>query len=99
MAHCAKCKKEFFPTRMHVYKDGRYKYCCWTCYKHRKDGKKRRTAKAVEWRTLDGFLLNTYPSAAEAAASIEGTFSAQSIRDACRTNRPYKGYLWNYKNT
>lgn len=97
MAYCRKCGKEFFPTPEHVYRSGSKLYCCWTCFNHRNDNKKRRPAKQVEWRTMDGYLLNTFQSAADAAASIEGNFQAKTIRTACRLGTPYKGYRWNYK--
>lgn len=44
-AKCKKCGKEFIPAPFHIYKDGgKYYYCSWTCFNHRKDKVKEDTA-------------------------------------------------------
>lgn len=41
---CEKCGQVFIPAAMHIYKTkGKY-YCKWSCYNHRNDNTKEKTA-------------------------------------------------------
>ena len=44
MAKCKKCRKEFLPAPMHVYKHGKELYCSWSCFNHRNDEPKEEIA-------------------------------------------------------
>lgn len=94
--YCIKCGKEFYPTSEHIYKDNRGRYCSWTCFNHRNDGKKSRYTP-VEKCTLNGVLIETYQSLNKANEYNAGC-SISGIREAIETREPYKGFLWRYKN-
>lgn len=71
-------------------------YCSWPCYNHRKDSPNRpRAVRMVKQYTKDGELVRVYKSALNAAESLG--VCANSVRDACRLKRPYKGFLWKYE--
>lgn len=91
--NCLRCGKEFFPTPMHVYKDHRGRYCSWTCFNHRNDGRKSRWQQ-VECLYDDGALMRTFQSATKAAEWI-GT-SAHIIKRAIENDEIYNGYKWRY---
>lgn len=93
--YCAKCGKEFYPTPMHRYKDGRRRrYCCWTCFNHRNDGRKTHWTP-VECLYPSGELVKTFQSATKAAEWLGGNPSL--IKEACMKDTEYKGYLWRFK--
>lgn len=94
-SYCVKCGKEFYPTPEHVYKDSKGRYCCWTCFNHRNDGKKYRWPE-VEKCTLTGYVENTYQSINKAAEYNWGC-STYGITKAIETGKPYKGYIWRHK--
>lgn len=93
-SYCKTCGKEFFPTPLHVYKDTRGVYCCWTCYNHRASKKKGIYAYRVERYDLEGNFLDIYDSA-DIAAEAFGIIG-RYIQKACREGTPYGGYLWKY---
>ena len=93
---CPKCRKNFIPAPMHVYKAGAKIYCSWTGYNHRNDGRSKGKAKVVEQYSKDGEYLNTFPSVTQATIYIDGV--TRDMLSACKHNKPYKGYLWRYKN-
>lgn len=101
---CVKCGKEFFPTPMHVFRDWRGHYCCWTCYNHRNDGREKAEPKTkqVEQWSLDGELIKIFRSPAEAAEAIGVNYT--TMTKACNNARsessllyPCKGYMWRYR--
>lgn len=100
--HCPVCGKEFYPNPSWAYKErddhGRPTYyCSWKCFNHRNDKKKGNYHyKPIEQLTYDEELVHTYENAYEAATAMDGNLT--SIRDACRLQKKYKGYLWRYKN-
>ena len=94
---CVACGKEFFPTPVHKYRDAKGKYCCWTCFNHRNDGKKSRW-QAVECLYTDGTLLRTFRSVNQAAEWIgSASNDAARLREAIMKDTEYKGYLWRFK--
>ena len=102
--NCVKCGKEFFPTPLHVYRDWRGSYCCWTCYNHRNDGSKRgvNTKQVEQWST-DGELIKIFKSAVEAAEAVD--VEPDTIAHACRKAQyetrllyPCQGYMWRYRD-
>ena len=97
-ARCAKCGKNFVVAPEHRFVDGYgRRYCKWSCYNHRNDGKKSRKAvRAVEQYTLDGKFICVYPSAKEAANAM--VCAEDGIRAACRGKQAScSGYVWKYK--
>lgn len=92
---CPKCGKEFFPYPQHIYKCGSKRYCSWTCFNHKDDGKPSKN-KAVLQYTLDGVFIREFESAKQAADFIDGT--ANYIRYVCLGQRKsaYKS-IWKYK--
>lgn len=96
-AFCVKCGKEFYPTPKHIYKDNRGRYCCWTCFNHRNDGKKSRW-QVVECLYADGTVANTFRSPNQAAEWIgSASNDLPKIREACMNDTKYKGYFWRFK--
>jgi hypothetical protein len=93
---CPKCGKNFIKAPQHLYRDEKHFYCSWTCYNHRNDKKAPKKFKKVGQYTLDGKLIKTYPSANDAAETIG--LSVKCIRNACREQSTYFGYLWRYEN-
>lgn len=94
---CIACGKEFFPTPVHKYRDAKGKYCCWTCFNHRNDGKTSRW-QAVECLYMDGTYVRTFRSINQAAEWIgSASNDAARLRDAIINDKPYKGYLWRFK--
>lgn len=95
-AKCARCGKEFYPTAEHVYKDYfNKKYCSWTCYNHRNDGKQK-VYKEVEQYTLDGEFVRDFKSANEAAEFVG--CNPSNIRMVCLgKNKSCAKFLWKYK--
>lgn len=93
---CAKCGKIFIAAPFHIYKDNGEYYCKWTCYNHREDGKaNNRKIRKVELYGESGELLKVFTSAT-AAAEHTG-YDASRIRDACREQKPYMGFIWKYR--
>lgn len=86
---CARCGKIFYPTYEYTYKD----CCSYTCYLHRDDNREK--TRSVNKYTLDGTLVASYRSAAEAAMSIN-MVDEECIRRACRKKTPYRRFLWRY---
>lgn len=97
--HCPICGKEFYPTREWVYKTGGTYYCSWSC--HRKAPEPVEVLmgapvrKLVEQYSLEGEYLQTYRGLGEAADAIYA--SEWGIKAAIKKGKPYKGYLWRYK--
>jgi DNA-directed RNA polymerase subunit RPC12/RpoP len=91
---CVKCGKEFYPTSEHRYKDYAGRYCSWTCFNHRKDGRKYKY-QAVECLYADGTPVRTFQSATKAAEWIGG--EPTRIKEACNNNTFYKNYYWRVK--
>ena len=94
---CQKCGKIFCPAPEHVFVENGKFWCKPTCWLHRHDGKPKvdgRKAKIVEMSSLNGKQRTVFTSALE-AAEYTG-FSVSKIRDACRLQKPFNGYLWNY---
>lgn len=82
-----------------VYRDGNGFYCAWHCYNHRNDDKQTqhpRSRTVVQCDKSSGLVIATFNSITEAADHING--EAKTISRACTTDKPYKGYLWRYKN-
>lgn len=58
--------------------------------------KNKKGSKEVEQYTLDGILVNTYPSAKEAGRQTN--LSQGHISEVCRgEHMQYKGFIWKYK--
>lgn len=93
---CPKCGKNFIPAALHIYHDEKNYYCSWTCYNHRNDHKKNKRKQIELYNESGEFLLRRFKSAEEAA--IHTGYNASKIRDACRKQTIYYGYLWRYKN-
>lgn len=98
---CKRCGKNFWIAPYHIYRDEKGMYCTWTCYNHRNDDKTKAQThpKSIPVMQLDrysGFVIATFNSITEAADHIGG--EAKTISRACTANKPYKGYLWRYKN-
>lgn len=91
---CPHCGKKFIRAAQNIYKDRGRHFCSWTCYNHRNDNKTS-PAKVVEQYTLEGVLIQTFPSTIIAADAVYGT--ADGVRKACRESTLYKGYSWRYK--
>lgn len=53
--------------------------------------------KEIEQLTLDGELVATHRYSVDAMNAV-GAKCEESVREACRTGKKYKGYLWRYKN-
>lgn len=92
---CKACGQLIFPTPDHVYKDSSGLYCCWTCFSHRNDKKKKTKGVEIECFFVDGEHLKTFESAKKAAKWIGTT--ENTIHIACESGRIIKGYLWRYK--
>jgi hypothetical protein len=93
-AHCKKCGKEFYPTPYHVYKDSKGKYCCWTCFNHRKDGKTPQYQQ-IECLYSDGTVVKTFQSPTKASEWVGGI--PRIIKRSCEEHTEYKGYYWRFK--
>lgn len=96
---CKRCGKNFWVAPYHIYRDDKGMYCTWTCYNHRNDDAKNPHHKSRTVMQCDqstGFVIATFNSITEAADHING--EAKTISRACATDKPYKGYLWRYKN-
>jgi hypothetical protein len=95
--NCPVCGKEFYPTPMWVYKDGKNVYCSYHCYL--RSGKvKKKNAKSyrpVEQLTLEGEFVREYWCVSEAADDMDVEY--YRIQRACAKGKPCKGYLWRYK--
>ena len=94
---CPQCGKNHIPAAQHAMTENGKFWCKPTCWIHRNDGKKKvdgRKAKIVEMSSLNGKQKTVFTSALE-AAEYTG-FSASKIRDACRLQKPFNGYLWKY---
>ena len=96
---CVKCGKMFIPASQHALVDSRGAYCKPTCWIHRDDdrtdGRKvGRCTYAVKQYTREGELVATYDSAAMAGDAMGCVPS--TIAEACRSGRPYHGFLWKY---
>ncbi len=94
-AHCVRCNKIFFPTPEHIYKDYRGRYCSWTCFNHRNDGKVPRYKQVECLYPGTDEVVKTFQSATKAAEWV-GT-CVQLIDKSCREGTERKGYLWRYK--
>lgn len=94
---CSLCGKLFIPAPELVYRDKRKgtMYCSYPCYNHRNDNAPQKTRKLVQMFSLNGELLKVFPSAV--IASEHTGFDVGAIRDACRKQAVYYGYLWRYK--
>ena len=95
---CPMCGRTFIAAPLHAYKDKnkRVLYCSYHCYNHRNDNKKADgRAKPIEKCSRSGEVLETYVSAK--AAAEQNNWDPQFIRDACRTGKMYRGFLWRYK--
>lgn len=95
---CKKCGKVFCPAPQHIFVDEKGMYCSWTCFNHRKDEKPNtgRSVKKVELYSLGGCLLKAFTSATDAAKKTG--YLANGIRDACREQKPYMGFIWKYRD-
>lgn len=95
--YCPLCGKEFYPTPMWVYKDAGDIYCSWTCYRKRTNvADKKYNYKPIQQLSVDDEqVIAEFKNAYEAATELDCSLSG--IRDACRLNLKYKGYLWRYK--
>lgn len=91
---CKKCGKAFFPTPMWIYKDNKGRYCSWTCFNHRNDGKAPRY-QAVECLYPNGEKVRAFQSATKAAEWIGGV--PYLVKRAIDSGEKYKGYLWRLK--
>ena len=96
---CPKCGKMFIPAGQHAHVDYRGFYCKPTCWLHRSDDitderKVRKNTYAVQQYTREGELVATYESAAIAGDAMSCV--ASTIAEACRSGRPYHGFLWKY---
>lgn len=98
--HCKECGKEFYPTKLWVYKRGSVLYCSWHCFnlenKREKTKQSNRIYKQVEQLTPEKELIRVFPSINHAVEAIGGAY--QSISLACRRSTLYKGYYWRYKD-
>lgn len=93
---CKKCGKIFYRAAKHVYKDTKGFYCSWTCFNHRNDKKKKyENFKHIELCSLDGTVIQTFRSASYAECYVPHA-TAVSIRKACESGKPYRGYIWRY---
>lgn len=92
---CPKCRKLFCPAPQHIYKDSKGRYCSWTCFNHRKDGKKPSSWKPVIMSDESGKVIREYTSATN--ASQQTGYNLKCIQKACRENGKYNGYIWKYK--
>lgn len=94
---CEKCGKVFIPAPYHIYKDEKGIYCSWTCYNHRNDSKPKtsRNIRKIELYSEHGYLLKVFTSATDAAEHTG--YDATKIRDACREQKPYMGFIWKYR--
>lgn len=98
---CKRCGKNFWVAPYHIYRDEKGMYCTWTCYNHRNDDnpkakKNKKTTPVVQCDKSSGLVIATFNSIEEAADHIGG--ETKTISRACKANKPYKGYLWRYKN-
>lgn len=95
---CPKCGKEFFPYPNHAYTANGKRYCCWTCYLHRNEKKKRKNYKVVEQYTLDGKFVRSFDSVNKAAEFMG--CCPTTISEACRGLRESKArkFIWKYKS-
>lgn len=98
---CPKCGKEFFPYPEHVYKYGKQRWCSWTCFNHRNDGKNRAgkgwSGKVVQQYTLDGELIREFKSVNKAADYMG--CCANTIRKACvGETKMARKFIWKYKS-
>lgn len=94
---CQKCGKIFCPAPQHIFAENKQYWCKWTCWNHRKDNEetaKGKKAKSVEATSLNGKAKMVFASAKDAAESLG--FCTNGIREACRQQTPYNGYLWKY---
>lgn len=95
-ARCAKCGKNFVVAPEHIFIAGRKRYCKWSCWNHRNDGKVKKTGRAVEQYTTDGILIAVYSSAKEAANALH--CDEEGIRAACNgKHQSSAGYAWKYR--
>ena len=93
---CAKCGKVFVPAVYHKFRIGDTYWCKWSCYLHRDEKpKKEPTTKMVQIFDEDGSMVGCFRSAREAADTLD--LPENSIADACRLERCYKGFYWRYK--
>ena len=95
--HCPRCGRRFIPAPQHVFVDNRGAYCKPTCWLHRNDGiedKRKCKGQKVAQYNLDGTIIKTFDTLAEAGRSLN--CAAQSISYACRHNEEYRGYKWRY---
>lgn len=90
---CPKCGKIFCPAPLHVFVDGEKVYCSWHCFNHRRDGKRK--ARRILMFSKDGTFLKIFDNSRKAAVFMDST--TRYIQEACRTGKPYKGYLWKYE--
>lgn len=95
---CSLCGKLFIPAPSHRYRDKNKGtiFCSWHCFNHRNDNKPSTTIKAVEKCLRSGEIVEIYVSARVAAE--QNNTDALYIREACRSGRVFKGYIWRYKN-
>lgn len=97
-AICAKCGRNFVVAPEHRFVDGYgRKYCKWSCYNHRNDGRKsRKKVRAVEKYTIDGKFVCDYPSVKEAASEL--VCEEKGIRAVCNGGQTQcAGFMWKYK--
>lgn len=99
-AICKKCGKIISRITFYnyAYKDEKgFYYCSWTCYNHRNDGKRstKPRVKMVELHSENGYLLKVFTSATDAAENTG--YDASKIRDACREQKTYMGFIWKYR--
>lgn len=93
--YCTKCGKEFYPTPVHIYKDYNGRYCSWTCFNHRNDGKPNKPMAVECVYPETGEVAKTFPSATKAAEWIGAV--PKTITRALELGCESKGYLWRYK--
>ena len=98
---CKRCGKNFWVAPYHIYRDEKGMYCTWTCYNHRNDDEpkaqtQQKSIPVLQCDKSSGLVIATFNSITEAADHING--EAKTISRAYTTDKPYKGYLWRYKN-
>lgn len=92
---CVVCGKTFIKYRGRQYAYGNC--CSYPCYMHRDDNKTIPNGKPVNQYTEDGYFIQTFKSAVEAAKEI-GLKKADNIRDCCNgKTKKSAGFIWRWK--
>ena len=95
---CPICGRNFIPAPEHVYKVLGKKVCTWTCMlkgEREIEKKPNMKNKMVDMVSMDGTVIRTFSSAAE--AQRQTGYTSQNILRCCRGEREsYCGYKWQY---